>query len=66
MSPSCSRADTLQFSQPACELGELGELVVVRGEERAAADGVVEVLGHRPGDGQAVVGARARARSRRG
>ena len=42
-------------------LRELGELVVVRREERAAADDVVQVLGDRPGDGEAVVGARAAA-----
>src|SRR2546421_579890 len=38
---------------------EIGKLVVVGGEHRAAADGVVQVLGNRPGDGQAIVGARA-------
>ena len=35
--------------------------MVVRGEQRAAAHDVVQVLGDGPGDGEAVVGARAAA-----
>ena len=42
-------------------LGELHQLVVVRGEHRLAADPVVQVLGHRPRDRDAVVGRRAAA-----
>ena len=42
--------------------GERGQLVVMRGEERAAAIlGIVQVLDHRPGDGEAVEGRGAAA-----
>ena len=61
MFPACSRALTLWFSAPAQLAVELGELVVVRREERAAADDVVEVLGDGPRDREAVVRARAAA-----
>ena len=40
---------------------QVGQLVVVRGEQRAAADVLVQVLDHRPGQRHAVVGARAAA-----
>ena len=40
---------------------EIGQLVVVRGEERAAADLLVDVLDDAPGEREAVVGARAAA-----
>jgi hypothetical protein len=39
--------------------GELRELVVVRRENRLAADLVVQALRHRPGDGHAIVCRRA-------
>jgi hypothetical protein len=42
-------------------LGELGQLVVVGREQRAAFPVVVQVLGDGPGDREAVVGARAAA-----
>ena len=42
-------------------LGQVGQLVVVRGKQRAAADLVVQVLDDRPGQRNAVVGARAAA-----
>ncbi len=37
-------------------VGEVGEFVVMGGEERAAFDLVVQMLGDRPGDGEAVEG----------
>ena len=48
-------------AQPGLGLLELDELVVVRGEEGAAADRVVQVLGDRPGERDAVEGAGAAA-----
>ena len=36
--------------------GEVGELVVVGGEKRAATGDVVQMFGHAPGDGEAVEG----------
>ena len=42
-------------------VGEVGELVVVGGEEGAAFHLVVEVLGDGPGDGEAVEGGGAAA-----
>ena len=48
-------------AQAGQRLGELGQLVVVRGEQGPAADLVVQVLGDRPGQRDAVVGAGAAA-----
>src|SRR5262249_18313674 len=48
-------------AEPGLCLLELDELVVVRCEERAAAHGVVQVLGDRPGERDAVEGAGAAA-----
>ena len=46
----------------ACEaLGEQRELVVMRGEERACADAVVQMLDDGPGEREAVVGGGAAA-----
>jgi len=42
-------------------LGQGAQLVVVRGEEALGAYAVVQVLGHRPGDADAVVGGGAAA-----
>lgn len=42
-------------------VGEVGELVIVGGEERAAFDFVVQMLGDRPGDGESVEGGGAAA-----
>src|SRR3712207_7939011 len=42
-------------------LRQVGQLVVVRREQRAAADDVVQVLGDGPRERHAVVGARAAA-----
>ena len=47
--------------RPRLLAAEIGELVVVRREQRARADAIVEVLGDRPGDRQAVEGRRAAA-----
>ena len=44
---------------PLEAIGKLAELVIVRGEDRAATRCVVKVLGHGPGDREPVVGARA-------
>ena len=60
-SSPCSRADDRVVGDAGAVLRELGELVVVRREQRAAADRVVEVLGDGPRDREAVVGARAAA-----
>ena len=60
-SSSCSLHLHVVVPQPRQRLGELGQLVVVRGEQRPAADRVVQVLGDRPGQRHAVVGARAAA-----
>ncbi len=46
----------VEVSDGGAGLGEVGELVVVRGEERAAAGDVVEVLGDSPGNGEAIEG----------
>ena len=45
----------------ALGVGEVAELVVVGGEEGAGLDGVVEVFGDGPGDGEAVEGGGAAA-----
>lgn len=45
----------------AAALRERGDLVVVRGEEAAGTDMVVQVLGDAPGDAEAVEGGRAAA-----
>ncbi len=42
-------------------LRQLGQFVVMRGKQRAAADHVVQMLGHGPGERDAVVRARAAA-----
>ena len=54
---------TATFRLRACGqlLGQLHQLVVVGGEHRLAADPVVQVLAHRPGDRDAVVGGGAAA-----
>ena len=52
------RVVVAQARQP---LGQLGQLVVVRGEQRPAADAVVQVLRDGPGQRHAVVGAGAAA-----
>ena len=45
----------------AAALGEGGDLVVVRGEEAAGTDVIVQMLGDAPRDAEAVEGARAAA-----
>src|SRR5690606_8946510 len=42
-------------------VGEIGELVIVRGKKGAAADAIVQMLGDGPGDGQSVEGGGAAA-----
>ena len=43
------------------QVGQLGELVIMGGEERARAGVRLQVLDHGPGDGEAVEGGRAAA-----
>src|SRR6516165_5211481 len=47
----------LRVRAPRKLRGELGQLVVVCGEEGSRADAVVEILDHGPGQAHAVVGA---------
>ena len=63
MSSFHSRAATWKLTTPGSRVGEVGELVVVRGEQRLRPRARVgrQVLGDRPGDAQAVEGRRAAA-----
>ena len=48
-------------AQPGPGLLQVDQLVIVGGEQRPAADDVMQVLGDRPGERDAVEGARAAA-----
>ena len=63
MSSCHSRDDDVAVDDAGQRVGEIGQLVVVRGEQRLRPRRRVrrEVLGDRPGDAQAVEGRRAAA-----
>ena len=60
-SPFHSLTRTVTLSRRGRRAGERGQLVIVGGEEGAAAVDLVEMLDRRPGDGEAVEGRRAAA-----
>ena len=62
-----SRTATWKFVHARQPLGQRGQLVIVRGEEHLGpAPALVQLLGHRPRDREAVEGARCRGRPRPG